>query len=90
MSKSTLPVRPTAAQVRAALGKAPVRGNLSDADIAAYNKGKRANKRYVRGNTRAAKVEGQAVRATLQAQGLAGKRGPLSAAAKQALAQPKG
>lgn len=90
MSKSVLPTNPTAAQVRAALGLAPTRGQLSEAVIAQYNKGKRQDKRYVRGAGVRAKAEGQAVRADLVKQGLAGKRGPLSAAAREALAQPKG
>jgi len=105
MSKSTLPVRPTAAQVRAAVAANPKavaglsergvhnlnsRGRLGAEVMDAYNKGKRPEKRYVVGNTKAAKADREAVRATLRAQGLAGQRGPLSKAAKEALAQPKG
>lgn len=106
MSKSTvLPVRPTAAQVRASVKANPKavaglsekakanldsRGRLGAEVMDAYNKGKRPEKRYVVGNTKAAKAEREATRATLRAQGLAGQRGPLSKAAKEALAQPKG
>lgn len=105
MSKSTLPVRPTASQVRAAVKANPKavaglseralhnlnsRGRLGAEVVDAYNKGKVSAKRYVVGNTKAAKAEREAQRATLRAQGLAGQRGPLSAAAKAVLAQPKG
>lgn len=89
MSKSTFPARPTAAQVRAALGKEPKRGALSAEDIAAYNKGKRAEKRYTPGNSRVAAAENKAQRKALVEAGVAGKRGPLGTAAKEYLAQSK-
>lgn len=103
--KSTLPVRPTANQVRAAVKSDPrhastlsdkalhnlnSRGRLGAEVVGFYNKGKVSGKRYVTGNTKAAKVEAQTTRANLREQGLAGKRGPLSKAAKAALAQNKG
>jgi hypothetical protein len=83
MSKrSTLPTNPTASQVRAALGLPSKRGQLSEAVIAEYNKGKRGEKRYVRGNTNAAKAATAAQRQALREAGVAvGKRGPLSKAA---------
>jgi hypothetical protein len=87
------PVRPTAAHVRAALGlPSNQRGQLSEADIARYNKGKRADRRYVRGQSRAlvseAKAAAKAQREALRAAGVAvGERGPLP---KAALAQTKG
>ena len=92
MAKATLPTNPTAAQVRASLGLPVQRGQLSEAVIAQYNKGKRANKRYTRGQSgtvaAAAKAERAAQRDTLRAQGVAvGTRGPLP---KVALSQPKG
>lgn len=92
MSKrSVLPTNPTATQVREALGlPTDVRGNLSAEVVAQYNKGKRAEKRYVPGNTKRAKAARDEQRASLRAQGLAGERGPLSKAAREALAQPKG
>lgn len=80
--RSTLPTNPTAAQVRAALGLPSQRGQLSQAHIDAYNKGKRGPKRYVRGNTNTAKAERAAHRQALREAGVAvGKRGPLSKAA---------
>ena len=92
MSKrNVLPTNPTATQVRQALGlPTNVRGNLSQSVIDQYNKGKRADKRYVRGNTKTAKAARDAQRATLVAAGVAGKRGPLGAKAREFLAQPKG
>lgn len=86
MSKSTLPTNPTAAQVREALGLPVQRGQLSEAHIAQYNKGKRGPKRYVRGNTNAAKAQTKAQREALRASGVAvGKRGPLSKSAQAAV-----
>jgi hypothetical protein len=87
MSKrSILPTNPTAAQVRQALGLPSKRGQLSEAHIAEYNKGKRADKRYVRGNTNVAKAQTQAQRQALRESGVTvGKRGPLSKAAQAAL-----
>jgi hypothetical protein len=92
MAKSVNPTNPTAAQVRAALGKPSTRGVLSKADIAAYNKGKRGNKRYVPGAGVRQAAERQAERAALREAGLLGEkaRGPLSKAAKEFLAQRKG
>ena len=78
MAKSTLPTNPTASQVRTALGlPTNVRGKLSQATIAEYNKGKRANKRYVPGVGVRNAAERKATRADLVSKGLAGKRGPL-------------
>lgn len=92
MSKrQTLPTRPTATQVREAMGlPTNVRGNLPQSVVDAYNKGKRAEKRYVRGNSRSAAAEAKAQRQALVEAGVAGKRGPLGKAAKEFLAQPKG
>lgn len=92
MSKrSVLPTNPTASQVREALGlPSNRRGVLSQAEVAAYNKGKRANKRYVPGNSGKAAAANKAQRAALVEAGVAGKRGPLGKAAKEYLAQPKG
>lgn len=89
-SKSKFPSNPTANDVRTALGLPVQRGQLSQAHIDAYNKGKRANKRYVRGAGVAQRQARTEARAALVAQGVAGKRGPLSAAAKESLAQSKG
>jgi len=78
MAKATLPTNPTASDVRTALGlPSGVRGKLSQSAIATYNKGKRANKRYVPGATGRAKAERTAVRARLVAEGKAGLRGPV-------------
>jgi len=86
MSRSILPTNPTAAQVRAALNLPVQRGQLSEAHIAEYNKGKRGPKRYVRGNTNVAKAQTQAQRQALRESGVTvGKRGPLSKAAQAAL-----
>lgn len=91
MSKrSVLPTNPTAAQVREALGLPAKRGALSRAEVAAYNKGKRAEKRYTPGNTRRASADRTAQRAALVEAGVAGQRGPLSRKAQEYLAQPKG
>lgn len=92
MSKrQTLPTRPTAAQVREALGiPSSRRGVLSRQEVADYNRGKRSEKRYVPGNSRTAAAEAKAQRAALVEAGVAGKRGPLGKAAKEYLAQPKG
>lgn len=92
MAKSTLPTNPTASQVRAALGLPVTRGQLSEAVIAQYNKGKRANKRYVRGagvrQTAEAKATAKASREALRASGVkVGTRGPLP---KATVSQPKG
>lgn len=88
MAKSVLPTNPTAAQVRAALGLPAQRGKLSQAVVDQYNKGKRANKRYVPGQGRRNKADAVATREALRAQGVAvGARGPLP---KAALAQTKG
>lgn len=77
MAKSTLPVNPTAGQVRAALGLPVRKGKLSQARIDEYNKGKRADKRYVPGVGVRNAAERKAERARLVAAGLAGRRGPL-------------
>lgn len=92
MSKSTFPAKPTAAQVREALGiPTNRRGVLSVAEVAAYNKGKRADKRYVPGNTRAHVEATKAQReAAAKAGVFVGQRGPLSNAAKEFLGQSKG
>lgn len=105
MSKSTLPSRPTAAQVRAAVKANPAlveslsekarhtldsRGRMHGEVIAAYNKGKRAEKRYSLGNTASAKAQTAAARAKAVEAGLTGTRGPLSRAARESLSQPKG
>lgn len=97
MTKNILPVAPTAAFVRASVKANPKalatlsdqakanldsRGRLADEVVAAFNKGKRAEKRYAQGNSRKAAALTAAERASLQAAGLAGKRGPLSKAAK--------
>lgn len=93
MPKPTLPTNPTATDVRARLGL-PLnqRGQLSQAHIDAYNKGKRAEKRYVRGASGVAsaqaKAEAKAAREALAASGVkVGTRGPLP---KVSVAQPKG
>lgn len=97
-SKSVLPVRPTAKQVRQSVLASGVtlsekaahtltsRGRLHPEVVVAYNKGKRPEKRYVVGNSLAAKADAQAFRAKVIAAG-GGKRGPI---AKSVLAQVKG
>lgn len=77
MAKSTLPTNPTADVVRSALGLPVKRGKLAQADIDAYNKGKRAEKRYVPGVGVRNAAERTATRARLVAEGKAGRRGPL-------------
>jgi len=62
--------------------RAGARGRLHPEVIAAYNKGRKPNQRYVLGATRqaniAAKAEAQALREAAKAQGLTvGTRGPL-------------
>ncbi len=66
------------------------RGRLHAQAIKSFNAKRKADRRYVLGSTKVANEVKAAQRATLQAQGLAGARGPLSKAAKAVLAQPKG
>lgn len=92
MAKPTLPTNPTAADVRARLGLPVQRGQLKQAEIDQYNKGKRAEKRYVRGASGVAsaqaKAEAKAAREALAASGVkVGTRGPLP---KVTVSQPKG
>lgn len=65
------------------------RGRLPKTAVARYNKGRRPQHRYVTGNTGVVKASTAATRASLIDAGLAGKRGPLSKAAKASLSTPK-
>lgn len=65
------------------------RGRLSPKAIARFNKGRRPNRRYALGNSGVVKSETRAQRQALIDAGLAGKRGPLSKAAKASLSTPK-
>ena len=101
MSKSTRVTRPTKADVRAFYAAHPERaakfseraqhsivsrGQLSQVVIDDYNKGVKPERQYVRGQGKAIKADRLAVRASLIEKGLAGKRGPLSKQAQEALA----
>lgn len=78
MAKSKFPTNPTASVVRQALGLPAQRGQLKQSEIDAYNKGKRAEKRYVRGAGVKAKAQRAEHREALRAKGVAvGQRGPL-------------
>lgn len=67
------------------------RGRLHPQAIKRFNKGRRPERQYVLGATKAATEQRHAQReALVQAGVTVGKRGPLSKAAKQALAQSKG
>lgn len=70
--------------------KPGARGRLHPQAIKAFNAKRKADRRYVLGATKVANTVKAEQRASLRAQGLAGERGPLSKAAKAALAQPKG
>lgn len=61
------------------------RGQLPQVVIDDYNKGVKPDRQYVRGQGLAVKADRKAVRADLIAKGLAGKRGPLSKEAQEAL-----
>jgi hypothetical protein len=78
---------PEAAQ---ATVKAGARGRLHPDAIKAFNKGRKAHRRYVLGASSAAKAQVKAQREALVKAGVpVGKRGPLNAAAKEALASVK-
>lgn len=62
------------------------RGQLPQVVIDDYNKGVKPERQYVRGQSGAVKADRLAQRASLIKKGLAGKRGPLSKAAQEALA----
>ena len=61
------------------------RGALHSGVVRKFNKGRKPERQYVQGATKAHSTATSAQRATLVAQGLAGKRGPLSKAALAAL-----
>ena len=69
--------------------QAGARGKVSPEAIKKFNVKRRKDRRYVVGASSAVKAQAKAQRSALIEQGLAGKRGPLSKAAKAALAQPK-
>lgn len=100
MSKPS-PVNPTAAQVRAFYAANPARaerlsekaqhtltsnGQMAHEVINDYNKGRKPERQYVVGGTKAAKARNEAAREALRSQGITvGARGPLSKAAQVAL-----
>lgn len=101
MAKSTRITRPTAKDVRAfyaantartekfserARHTLVSRGQLAQSVIEDYNKGVKPERQYVRGQSSAVKSDRLAVRKSLIEKGLAGKRGPLSKAARESLA----
>lgn len=61
------------------------RGQVADAAITVFNRGKKAHRKYVRGQGLVKKGERAAQRADLISRGLAGQRGPLSKVAQDAL-----
>lgn len=61
------------------------RGQVAHKAIAVFNKGRKAHRKYVPGQGGVKKAERAAQRSDLIARGLAGKRGPLSKGAQQAL-----
>jgi hypothetical protein len=61
------------------------RGQVSHAAIKVFNKGRKGHRQYVPGQGGIKKGERAAQRADLISRGLAGKRGPLSKEAQQAL-----
>lgn len=64
------------------------RGRLHPDAVKEFNKGRKPNRRYALGNSGAAVAERKAARQALVKAGVpVGKRGPLNAAAKAALAQ---
>lgn len=66
------------------------RGRVPAEVVSDYNRGRKPERQYVVGVGVKAKAEAAEQRAALREQGLAGTRGPLSKAAKAALAQSKG
>jgi hypothetical protein len=70
--------------------KEGARGRLHAQAIKEFNGKRKAHRRYVLGATTNEKARREAERNTLREAGLAGTRGPLSKAAKEFLAQPKG
>lgn len=74
----------------AATVQAGARGRLHPEAIKAFNKGRKAHRRYVLGATKASVAQRKAQREALVKAGVeVGKRGPLNAAAKEALASVK-
>lgn len=69
--------------------KPGARGRLHAEAIKVHNQ-RRNGRQYVLGASKEQAAAKAAVRANLREQGLAGARGPLSKAAKESLAQPKG
>lgn len=65
--------------------KSGARGQLPQCVIEDYNRGVKPERQYVRGQSGAVKADRLALRAGLIEKGLAGKRGPLSKAAQEAL-----
>lgn len=66
------------------------KGRLHREAIAKFNKGRKEHRRYVLGATTKHVEVTAKERAALRKVGLAGERGPLSASAKEYLAQSKG
>lgn len=107
MARTTVPTRPTAADVRefarTSSNKAfanlsadakhtlreGARGRLHPDVIAAFNRGRKPERQYVLGVGKVKKAEAVALREQAVALG-AGRRGPIKASVREALAQPKG
>jgi hypothetical protein len=100
MSKNTLTNYATKADIRADFEAKPEkyahltdaqrhsivsRGQVAHAAIKVFNKGRKAHRQYVPGQGLTVKADRAAQRADLISRGLAGKRGPLSKEAQQAL-----